>query len=46
MLYGPSPIQAVMRHDRQEEVRELIEDVFLSEIKQSLNEIFEKMAAK
>lgn len=37
MLYGPSPMQAMQNPQRQEEVQERIEDVFIKELKENIN---------
>lgn len=44
MLYGPSPIQAVMEHKRQQAVGDEIEEVFVNRMKSRLPEIMEKIA--
>lgn len=44
MLYGPSPIQAVMQHEKQQAVADEIEEVFVNRMNSRLPKILEKIA--
>ena len=43
MLYGPSPIQAVMQHEKQQAVADEIEEVFVNRMNSRLPKILEKI---